>query len=111
VIVDDFNIAVFAVVPSKADAPLVVYSDAPLAHASAFEGFQTVSGWIAQIVQRKRVTKLAQLAQGAILNSSRKFSAVLTVLYSLGLLAFEGPDPCQSAAGVDPARSWWQNSV
>jgi hypothetical protein len=71
---------------------LVAYWAAPLAHASAIEGFQTVAGWAAQIVQRKRGIQLGHAAQGAILNISRKLSAVLTVPYSLGFLVFEGPD-------------------
>src|SRR6185312_535456 len=92
VIVRDFDIAGFAIIPSKTDTPLIVYPDAPLAFAIAFEGLQTVAWRVAQVVQRKGSIQLAQLAQGPILNISGKLSAMLTMPYPLRLLVFKASD-------------------
>ena len=91
-IVGDFDIAGFAIVPSKAYPPLVVYPDAPLAPAVAFEGFQTVAWRVAQVIQCKRSVQLAQLAQSSILNISGELSAMLTTPYPLRLLVFKASD-------------------
>jgi hypothetical protein len=55
-IVDDFNVgwACLAFVPPKADAPLVIYSDAPLALSIADEFFQPVTTQGGQVPKTRR---------------------------------------------------------
>jgi hypothetical protein len=50
VIIDDLDIVRLALGPSKADTPLIVDSNAPLARAIRPESLQLVAGRIAQIL-------------------------------------------------------------
>jgi hypothetical protein len=91
-IVRDFYLASFSVVPSKTYPPLVVDPDAPLTSTIAFERFQPISRWIAQVIERKRRIELAQFPQGVILNIARKLSTPLPLPNPLGLLTGKGTD-------------------
>jgi len=48
-IIDDFNIICIAVMPSKTNTPLLIYSDTVLARAISFQWFNSVSWWNPQI--------------------------------------------------------------
>jgi len=62
VVIHYFHVFRSRIGPSEANSPLVVYADAVLPCAIAFERFQTVSGWYAQILQAACDFKLANLA-------------------------------------------------
>ena len=50
-IIHDFYVIGISVSPNKADSPLVIDTDAVLAPAVAFQGFQMIVGRYAQILQ------------------------------------------------------------
>ena len=54
VVIHDFDVINMTVAPCKANAPLVVYSDAVLAFAVTAELFKTIRGRHTQIVHADR---------------------------------------------------------
>jgi hypothetical protein len=62
VVIHDLNVVNVALFPSEANPPLIVYADAELAPAVAFERFKPIVGWAAQIVQRRCPVKIEQLS-------------------------------------------------
>src|SRR5690554_1415630 len=62
VVIDDLDIGGAAVRPDKTHPPLTVDTDAVLASAVSLQGFQPVSGWAAQKVERLRGIQKLQLA-------------------------------------------------
>jgi hypothetical protein len=64
VVIHYFNVFGSRIGPSEADSPLVVYADAVLSCAIAFEHFQAVAGRYAQILQAGGNLKLANFAAG-----------------------------------------------
>jgi hypothetical protein len=71
-IINNFNVMGFVILPDKTDTPLVVNPDTHLALAVAFEGFQTITGRVFQVIHGLRGIKLAQLPQGPVLYIPRK---------------------------------------
>jgi hypothetical protein len=51
VIVHDFDLFGLALIPNKANSPLIVNADAVLSGTVAMQGFQAVRGRYAQIIQ------------------------------------------------------------
>lgn len=64
--------------PFETDAPLVVYTDAVLSDAIAFQCFKSVARRNAQILQNARIVDQTQFAQGGDLDMGREFPASLT---------------------------------
>lgn len=62
VVIDDFHVVGVTVIPSEADAPLIVDPDAVLAFALTLQGFQPIGRRNAQIIQHAGVPQHAQLA-------------------------------------------------
>jgi hypothetical protein len=89
VIVYNLNVPRVVIDPTEADAPLVIYSDAHLADTVTLEDFQSISGWISQVLQGRRGIQLAQLAQSAILNIAWKLPARLPLPNTLRMPAPE----------------------
>jgi len=59
-VVHDLNIFCASFLPTKADAPLIVDTNAVLARTVAFECFKAISGWYSQIIQSAGNLKLSQ---------------------------------------------------
>ena len=85
VIVNNLNHIGLTVIPFKADTPLCIDPDAPLPCTIPLEGLKPVSRWIAQVLQRHRCIKLAQLAQRTVLDIARDLAAPFTPPDVLGL--------------------------
>lgn len=92
VIVYDFNPRGAAILPHKANSPLIINSDAVLAAAIAFQCFQPVSGRHSQIVQCSRSVKIFEFAPGHILNAWRKSSRMFAAKNLFGLRTREADD-------------------
>jgi hypothetical protein len=91
-VVDNFDIMGFVILPDKADAPLIVNPDTHPVLATAFKGFQTITGRIFQIVCGLRRIKLAQLPQGPILNIAGKSFYLQAVPDFFCIFAGKRPD-------------------
>src|ERR1700691_4427181 len=76
-IVDDLDIMRLALGPTKADAPLIVDPNAPLAHTIPSQRLQMIAGWIAQVLQGQRSIDLPQLPQSALLDIAGKLASPL----------------------------------
>jgi hypothetical protein len=63
-IVHNLDIAGIALSPHKTNPPLIVHSNAVLPLSISTQGFQAVSRWNAQIIQRFRPMKQQQLSPG-----------------------------------------------
>jgi hypothetical protein len=73
VILDD-NIVSTSIFPAKADAPLLVNSDAELAFSVTFECFESVRRRDAEIVDVNRLIEHRKLVQSPLLNLRRQFA-------------------------------------
>jgi hypothetical protein len=71
-IIGDFNKKGVSVAPDKADAPLVINSNAVLPGAVAFQSFKAVSGWNAQVLKTDGVVREFQFPHGRPLNLNRQ---------------------------------------
>jgi len=91
VVIDDFYIVGTVVGPDKADPPLVVDSNAVLAHSVAFENFQTVSWRATQVIEPVRNRKLRELPKGRPLNVDPPGHA-LTLVERLSVSTKKGLD-------------------
>jgi hypothetical protein len=67
-IIDDFNISDSAVVITKTNTPLAVYSNAPLACTIPFQSLKPIARRNAEKIQRSRGIQLSQLAFGRSAN-------------------------------------------
>ena len=63
VIIDNFYFVRMAIVPSKADAPLIVNANAVLPGAIAFQSFQAISRWRSHLLQTPSGIQLLQLSE------------------------------------------------
>ena len=59
-VVNDFNVCCSATVKSKADSPLIVDANTPLAKATPSQGFQPIGRRLSQVLQLNRRTELGQ---------------------------------------------------
>ena len=59
VIVDNLDRACVAIIPDKANAPLVIYANAPLAPTFALQSFEAIRRGYAQILKRLGVVEHA----------------------------------------------------
>jgi hypothetical protein len=75
VIVRNLNIIGVALSPSEADTPLIIDPNAHLPCAVSFKSFESVAGWVAQVLNRSSSIKLAQLAKRPILRPAGKPAA------------------------------------
>jgi hypothetical protein len=75
VIVHDLDIVRVALGPSEADAPLIINPNAHLSCPVSFQSFETITGWIAQVLNRGRGIELAEFAKRPILNVARELAA------------------------------------
>ena len=71
-VIDDFDVGTVAVFPAKADAPLVVDPDAPLAGPITGERFKPVAGRDAKEIKGGGSMQLLQLALGDPLHILRE---------------------------------------
>jgi hypothetical protein len=71
-VINNFNVMGFVILPDKTDTPLVVNPDTHLVLTVTFEGFQTVTGRVFQVICGLRGVQLAQLPQGPVLYIARK---------------------------------------
>jgi hypothetical protein len=75
VIVRDLDIVGVALGPSEADTPLVVDPNAHLPCAISFQSFESITGWVAQVLNRGCGIELPEFAKRPILNPARKPAA------------------------------------
>lgn len=61
-VIDDFNLIRAAVCPCKADAPLIIYANAPLALAVAGQLFQSVPRRHSKVIERTSSIEVRQLS-------------------------------------------------
>jgi hypothetical protein len=90
VIVYDLNVAGVTPVPHKANAVLIIDSDAMLSYSIVFQGFEPVSG-------QRQVAQGARLMQGSQLTPRHhgnilKFAHRLAIEDCLGLFVPKAPD-------------------
>ena len=78
--------------PAEADAPLVVDADAVLPFPIPLQGFQTITGRNAQIVQASCGMHLIELARSQGCDRLRNAPDELAVEDRLGVLVLERPD-------------------
>jgi hypothetical protein len=62
VVVHDFYIFSARICPPKADAPLIIDTNAVLASTIALERFKTIAWWYSQIIESPGDLELSQLA-------------------------------------------------
>jgi hypothetical protein len=91
VVVDDFDLPGILIPPCKADSPLIVDPDTPLAFPIATKFFQPVSGRLCKFFDAVHARDLAKLAEG---NSFDRGEPAGTdpVKQPLGFLIRKGPD-------------------
>jgi len=75
-IIHDLDIFCARLLPTKADAPLIVDSNTVLSGPIAFECFETIPWWYSQIFQPARDLKLSQLPSCHCCNTRKPFHAV-----------------------------------
>jgi len=73
-VVGDYDIVNVFVVPAEAEPPLLIDADAELAGAAAFEGFETVAGWVAQVGEGAGLVEHVELAPGGGLDVGRELA-------------------------------------
>jgi len=74
-IVRDLDIVGVALGPSEADTPLIVDPNAHLPCAIAFQSFESIPGWVAQVLNRDCGIELPEFAKRPILNAAGKSAA------------------------------------
>ncbi len=70
-IVRDLDIVGVALGPSEADTSLIVDPNAHLPCAICFQSFESITGWVAQVLSRGCGIELAEFAKRPILNAAR----------------------------------------
>lgn len=91
VIIDDLHVKRIAILPLKANSPLIVDADAVLALALAFESLQAVGGRDAQVVQRDGVVEHTQFAASDGLDVAGQTTRERARPDSFGVLVREVP--------------------
>lgn len=89
-IISNLNVVRVASAPDKADAPLVVDSDAVLSRPFAFELFESVGRWDAQGIQMSNGLNYCELTRGDALNVLGDSSGKLPLENSLGFAVTKG---------------------
>jgi hypothetical protein len=74
-IVRDLDIIGIALGPSKADTPLIVDPNAHLPCALTFQSFESITGRVAQVLNRGSGIELPEFAKRPILNAAGKPAA------------------------------------
>jgi hypothetical protein len=92
VIIDNLDIMSVSVAPLKADAPLIVNTDAPLAFTVAVQLFEPVRWRNSQIRERSRAVQHPELAQRNLLYVIRKLPRPFKIEDLFGFLALESPN-------------------
>jgi hypothetical protein len=80
VIIDNFDILDVSSRPPKTDTPLIINPNAHLSCPAAFQNFEPIAGWIAQIFKRRRRIQLSKFAQRPV----RPLKFLVRVLLCLG---------------------------
>jgi len=75
VVVGDLDILGVTLGPSEANSPLIVDPNAHLPCAVSFQSFESITGWIAQVLNCGCGIELAEFAKRSILNPGRKPAA------------------------------------
>jgi len=107
VVIDDLHVAGISVVPDKANAVLVVDSDAMLAASIASEGLEPVTGEGCQITELAGGVQLLQLPLGDT-GDPLQPSAEPAGEECLGLGILERPNHCSSGYNV---RRYTSNGI
>jgi hypothetical protein len=74
VIVNDFNIECLAVLPRKANPPLIVDADTVLSFAIAFQCFEAIVRWNLEIFKTSCLMQIQQLSTRDSLNRSEPWN-------------------------------------
>ena len=91
-IIDDFNFICVAIVPHKANAVLIVDSDAVSPRPVSNQLLQSISGRNAEVVERSRRVENQQFAQGDALKPLWKPDAPRSIENSLRVVIGEASD-------------------
>jgi hypothetical protein len=91
VVIDDLDVEGIAVLETEAHAPLVVDADAPLAGAIAFEGFEMIGKWLAQVLRTRGVIQVTQPADCAPQDALRESAGRARKEQPLRFLVGEAP--------------------
>src|SRR5256885_526431 len=90
-IIHDFNRESVAALPLKANAPLIVNSDAVLPFAVSFKRFQPIARWLAHVAQLPGLIQKKKLSPGDSLNLRRKPPGAFVIEQPLGFRASKAP--------------------
>ncbi len=71
-VIDDLDVERFAVPPAKADSPLVIDSNAPLARAASRKSLEPIGWRNSQVAEVGSTVEHPQLTQRDLLDVSRK---------------------------------------
>ena len=77
-VIDYFHIAGVAVIPNEANSPLVIYTNAPLAFAFAFQGLKAIRRGNAEILESLDVIEHPQLSTRDLLYFTRQLARDLS---------------------------------
>ena len=77
-VIDDLNLVGIPITPDETNSPLVIDADAVLPSPVAVQGFQPVSRWHAQVLQRPSTVQVFELAPGCVLQVGRQPPRMLT---------------------------------
>ena len=88
-IIDNFDVQRSFVRPAKADPPLLVDPNAPLARAITLQGFQTVAGRRSHVLQLHGLIQHIEFAKRRLLKGSPFRCAALAIKQLLRRLANE----------------------
>ncbi len=88
-IIGDFYVSRVAILPGKANAPLIVYPNAVLPRPVAAQFFQPVCRRYTQVDEIFRIIDHAQLSQGNLLDIGRQFPRPLPAIYLFCLSVFK----------------------
>lgn len=91
-VIDDLDIEHVAILPSEADAPLLVDADAVLASAVALECLELIRRRDHQIAQIRGAVEVFQLLACALLNLVVEALHKCPSEYRLRVFVLEGPD-------------------
>ncbi len=92
VVVDDFRVGYFAVLPHKTHPPLLIDADAMLAPAVALECLKLVAGRHRQVAERRRRIEVLELLARPLLYLSVETLDEFTAEYCFRPLVLERPD-------------------
>ena len=78
-VVGDYDVGWFTLVPAEADPPLLVDPDAELAGEISFEGFEAITRWGSQVVQVLCFVEVDEFPSGCLLNCGWKAPGPMSV--------------------------------